>query len=160
MRGARGDQGVALLEVLIAGVILSMAVVGLALMFSWGQTFVVAQGDDRVALYLAQQKIETLRAPGFGSLQVGDGTLVSGCPNTEPCYQETGITAGEAGAHTFTRTTRVDYVSNDLSAVPSECTPGGSATQIKRICVTVTPTAPQAPGVTLQSFCTNVAGAC
>ena len=160
MRGASSSRGIALLEVLIAGAILAIAVIGLALMFSWGQTFVVAQGDDRVALYLAQQKIEALRASGFNLLQVGDETLVAGCPNAEPCYRETGIQAGAGGAQTFTRETRVDYVNNDLSTVPGECTPGGGATNIKRICVRVSPTTKSAFGVTLQSFCSNVPGGC
>ena len=60
-----GQRGVALLEVLIAGVILGIAVIGLASMFSVGQTFIVSEGDERAAIFLAQQKIETLRRLEF-----------------------------------------------------------------------------------------------
>lgn len=154
------EDGVTLLEMLIAGAVLAIAVIGVALLFSWGQTFVVAQGDDRIAIYLAQQKIESLRTSGFDALQVGDETLVSGCPNAEPCYTETGLQGGTGGTQTFARETRIDYVSDDLSGVPADCAPGGSPTEVKRICVTVTPSTAQALGVTLQSYCVNVAGGC
>lgn len=155
MRGSFAEEtGVTLLELLIAGAVLSIAIVGVALMFSWGQTFVVGQGDDRIALYLAQQKIESLREQGFNDLQVGDETLTSGCP-ASPCYSET-IQAGSGGNQSFTRETRVDYVSNDLSGVPTDCSPGEPASDIKSICVTVTPPTQSAFGVTLQSFCAKV----
>jgi len=66
----RGERGVAIIEVLTAAVILAIAVIGLAVMFSWGQSFVVAQGDDRVALYLAQQRIESLYGCGSSQFQL------------------------------------------------------------------------------------------
>jgi len=40
------ERGIALLEVLIAGVILSVVTLGLALMFSLGQSSVVAEGGE------------------------------------------------------------------------------------------------------------------
>ena len=144
----RGERGVAIIDVLTAAVILAIAVIGLAVMFSWGQSFVVAQGDDRVALYLAQQKIESLRASGYSAAEA----LKSNCGGTTPALDET-LTAGSGGAQSFTRQTAVVHVSNNLQT--PEC-----GTDTIRITVTVTPTMVQSYGVTLQSFCTNVSGGC
>jgi hypothetical protein len=60
-----GERGVALLEVLTTSVILLIAMVGLALMFSLGSSFVTAEGGERIALFLAQQRMEELRAIGL-----------------------------------------------------------------------------------------------
>jgi len=154
----KGQRGVFIIEVLIAGMALGIAAVAMALMFGWSQTFMVTQSNDQLALFLAQNKIESLRASGFDALQVGIETLVTGCPSMEPCYAETGIEGG--GGQTFTRETRVGYIIDDLSFIPANCTAGGSTTGVKRICVTVTPTDGPNLGVTLQSFCIDVPGGC
>jgi len=60
-----GERGVALLEVLTTSVILVIAMLGLALMLSMGSSFVRAEGGERVALFLAQQRMEELRAIGL-----------------------------------------------------------------------------------------------
>ena len=86
---ARGQEGMGILEILIAGAVLALAVVGLALMFSEGQSYAVADGDDRVAIALAQEKIEHVRSLGFRCIPVpaGPGTAdaavawVAGCPD-------------------------------------------------------------------------------
>ena len=121
-------QGVAIIEVLIAGVVLAIAVVGLALLFMSGQTFVVAEGDERVAIYLAQQKIERLRAGGYTSLQVGDSTLTTGCP-AEPCYDEDPV----SGFARYRRMTVVQCVDPNSFAVVSCPAP----ITAKRIAVTI-----------------------
>ena len=144
----RGDTGVIMLEVLTAGVILAIAVIGLAVMFSWGQAFVVAQGDDRLALNLAQQRIESLRASGYAAAEA----LNSNCGGI-PEADET-LTAGAGNAQSFTRQTAVENV-NDANLSTPEC-----STNSIRITVTVTPNMVQSYGVTLQSFCTNVFGGC
>ena len=59
------ERGIALLEVVIAGVILSVAMIGLALMFSLGMSFITAEGGERIAVFLAQQRMEELRAIGL-----------------------------------------------------------------------------------------------
>src|SRR5437867_10193756 len=59
------ERGIALLEVVTAGLILSVAVIGLALMFSLGMSFITAEGGERVAIFLAQQRMEELRASGL-----------------------------------------------------------------------------------------------
>jgi hypothetical protein len=135
---------VSILEVLIAGVVLGIAAIGIALMFSWGQTFVIAQGDDRVALYLAQQRIESLRASGFSFLVANLGN-----PPAEV------LSAGAGGTQSFTRLTTVECFATDLS--PNPC-PNPIVTV--RITVTVTPAMTQADPVTLQSFCSFAPGGC
>jgi Tfp pilus assembly protein PilV len=57
-----------ILEVLVAGVILTIAGLGTALMYSKGYGLVTSEGDARVALSLAQQRIEQIRAGGFNSV--------------------------------------------------------------------------------------------
>ncbi len=144
----KGETGVIMLEVLTAGVILAIAVIGLAVMFSWGQAFVVAQGDDRLALNLAQQRIESLRASGYAAAEA----LNSNCGGI-PEADET-LTAGAGNAQSFTRQTAVENV-NDANLSTPEC-----STNSIRITVTVTPNMVQSYGVTLQSYCTNVFGGC
>jgi hypothetical protein len=62
----RGEQGMALLEVMMASVILVISMIGLALLFSYGASYVAAEGGERVSLFLAQQRLEELRAMGLG----------------------------------------------------------------------------------------------
>jgi type II secretory pathway pseudopilin PulG len=64
-----GESGFTILEVIVAAIIVGIAVIGVALMFGAGQAFIHAEGDNRIALWLAQQKIEQLRACGFTKLQ-------------------------------------------------------------------------------------------
>ena len=83
------ERGIALLEVLTAGVVLSIAMIGLALMFSLGASFVTAEGGERVALYLAQQRMEELRAIGLARATAETEREIPGfppgCPTTTPC---------------------------------------------------------------------------
>ncbi len=144
----RNQRGVFIVEVLVAGVVFAVAIMGLVHMFGWGQTFLVAQGDDRVALNLAQQQIESLRASGYAAAEV----LNSNCGGT-PAVNET-LTAGMGNLQSFTRQTDVEYVNNADLSTP-QC-----GTNTIRITVTVTPAMVQAFGVTLQSVCTNVSGGC
>ena len=59
------ERGIALLEALMASVVVLIAIIGLALMFSMGSSYVRAEGGERVALFLAQQRLEELRAIGL-----------------------------------------------------------------------------------------------
>jgi len=142
----RDQRGVALLEVLMAGVILAIAIIGLAAMFSWGQSFVVAQGDDRVALYLAQQKIESLRASGYSAAEA----VISNCGG--PGVANENLTAGAGGAgnlQPFTRQTTVELVNDD------DLTTLACGTNTIRITVTVTVNMLQGDPVTLQTVLTT-----
>jgi Tfp pilus assembly protein PilV len=62
----RDTQGVSIIEVLIAALLLGIATAGVTLMFGTGQAFIVGEGDNRVALALARQAVEQVRASGFG----------------------------------------------------------------------------------------------
>ena len=64
------ERGIAFLEVLAAGVTLSIALIGLALMFSLGMSWVSAEGGERIALFLAQRRIEELRTMGLAGAMV------------------------------------------------------------------------------------------
>jgi type II secretory pathway pseudopilin PulG len=137
-----GQEGYALLEVLVAGVVQGIALTGLALMFSLGQVTVVGQGDERVALYLAQQKIEEARSLGFFGIAMGSQTDT--------------VTAGETGNQTFTRVTCTTYVSDtNLGEPPAGGCPAGATTGTKRVKVTVTPTQRQTDAFTLETVLTT-----
>jgi hypothetical protein len=76
----RGDCGVALLEVLTASIVVLIAMLGLALMFSMGSSYVSAEGGERVALFLAQQRLEELRAIGLARAVAESERPVPGFP--------------------------------------------------------------------------------
>jgi len=57
-----GNAGLSLVEILVAGLIIGTAVIGLSLMFATGSAWVSGMGDDRAAAGLAQQGIEQMRA--------------------------------------------------------------------------------------------------
>jgi hypothetical protein len=71
--GVRGQAGFTVMELLVGGLIVSFAIIGIAVMFGQAQTYLSAEVDDRIGVGLAQQKIETLRALGFDCIPVGDG---------------------------------------------------------------------------------------
>ena len=62
----RDTRGVSIIEVLIAALLLGIATAGVPLMFGTGQAFIVGEGNNRVALALARQAVEQVRASGFG----------------------------------------------------------------------------------------------
>ena len=59
------SSGITLVESLIACLVVGICAVGLATMFARGQGIIGAEGDNRVAVYLAQQRIELARAKGY-----------------------------------------------------------------------------------------------
>ena len=59
-------RGISIVEVLIAALLLGIASAGVTLMFGSGQAFIAGEGDNRVALALARQAVEQVRATGFG----------------------------------------------------------------------------------------------
>ena len=65
-RLSRDTRGISIIEVLIAALLLGIASAGVAVMFGSGQAFIVGEGDNRVALALARQAVEQVRASGFG----------------------------------------------------------------------------------------------
>lgn len=74
LSGVRAAQaGVTLIEVLVAGLVASLGIIGIAMMFGEAQTYLAAEVDDRIGVGLAQQKIEALRGLGFDCIPVGGG---------------------------------------------------------------------------------------
>ena len=67
-----GSAGFSLVEVLIGAAIVAIAGVGMAMMFGRGQAMVQGGGDDRAALSIAEQRLEQVRAAGFGSSTLPD----------------------------------------------------------------------------------------
>jgi len=141
------EHGLALMEVVMASVVLGIAIVGIALMFSLARSMVVAQGDTRIAFYLAQAKLENLRALGFAQVPLSPG---GSCPGLA-CYNESGLAFGEDNSQIFSRLTAVDCVTKsnlDPITPPNPCP---SPLGLKRITVRVTPSMPQANPVALET---------
>jgi hypothetical protein len=179
-RALRGEAGGMLLEVLITGVVLGIAAIGVAMMFSLGATWVTAKGDDRVGLWLAQQKIEQLRALTFKCVPVGGpGTAgqvfgpATTCTATnvynEPQWATTeGVQAPAPSDRSFTRLTCVQYVSDtdfnspaytggtSGSPCPTVALPLTGPTNTKRITVVVTPTQKEAQTTVLHAWLTAI----
>ena len=85
--------GFTLLEAVLASVLVAIASVGVLMMFSTGQTFVQSSGTDRIAAQLAQQRIEQVRATGYGTKFPPDPreeTIWTLVPNN-PGYQRTTV---------------------------------------------------------------------
>jgi len=127
------ESGLALMEVMTASVVFGMAMVGVILMLSLARSLNVAQGDTRVGFYLAQEKLEQLRALGFAAIPIDPG---GSCPGTT-CYSgpgESALTGGVAN-QTFTRVTSVVCVAKSNLDSPVACP---TPPVLKRITVTVT----------------------
>lgn len=59
--------GFTLLEAIFSAALVAIAGIGVLMMFSTGQTFVQSSGTDRISAQLAQQRIEQVRATGYGT---------------------------------------------------------------------------------------------
>ena len=164
-----------LIELLIASLIVGVAVVGLSLMFAQGAAMTASQGDDRVAISLAQQRIEELRAiasvhiacvpvasnPGaVGSIMGPNG----GCPpNLQAVYNEqiardatTNLLVYAPTAQPqYTRTTVVQCA--DPASSPNVFAPVACPTPLValRVTVTVTPQWTHGNPVTIESVLTS-----
>lgn len=152
-----GEVGVALLEVLIGGVLLVIVLAGIALMFSEGRSYVVAEGDDRVAVFLAQQKLEKLRTLGFSCLPVGGpGVLGTAMTNIAGCsdnadtqltrtYNEALTSAGQAFGGTSQSFARQTIVSLGSVDAPNDT---------KTVTVTVVPSVRKGDQIVLSATLT------
>lgn len=151
-----GQRGGALLEVLIAAIVVGITILGVSLMLMRGSTFTASQGTNQAELYLAEQKLERLRVLGFTGTPVfapGDAGATAGCStDAEPCYNETlqGGAVTNAQLQSFTRLTCVDFVSDGGPPYPADCPSAppsqppcwsdpGDLSCTKRIRVTVQP---------------------
>jgi hypothetical protein len=164
----------------MAGLILSAAIVGIAVMFGQGQTYLAAEVDDRIGVGLAQQKIEALRRLGFDCIPVGGpGALhtamaLGTSTTSDPSCADTASSraartynedtadhpAGDPEYRAFTyydkRTTTVDCIAY---RVPDESDPSSFSVQspcpsvpmAKRIAVEVTPRSDAARAIRVES---------
>ena len=144
----RGRGGASLLEVLICSAVVGFGALGVALMFSTGQALITGEGDNRVAVYLAQQRIEWSRAQGFASPLNAPGTTA------ETLNQTLDPPSGPSDTVYWTRTTAIECVAaNDYSS-PADC--AATPAPPKRVAVTVQSTPanqvnPRARAVTLRT---------
>lgn len=135
----RGQAGFSLLEVVVSALVVAIGVLGLSMMYSTGQAFVQAQGSNRVALQLAQQRIEQIRAGGFGVQALADNreeTAFAAIANN-PGYERTTIITGVCPNN---------FATAWVSA--GDCTPAQAAVEAKRVVVTVRANNGGAPGTT------------
>ena len=133
-----GEQrGLSLVEVLVASVVVGIAGVGVAMMFGTGQAYINAEGDNRVMLFLAQQRIEQVRALGYSSLFASPPSSSTQAVPNHPGY---------------TRSVSIECVPRDNYAAASEaCVNGTSALRIVAT-VSVTPADAKSPSVVLRSI--------
>ena len=85
--------GFTLLEAILSSALVAIAGMGVLMMFATAQTFVQSSGTDRIAAQLAQQRIEQVRATGYGTKFPPDPreeTLWTLVPNN-PGYERTTI---------------------------------------------------------------------
>ncbi len=140
-------SGITLIEVLISSVVVGVGATALALMFARGQATIAGEGDNRAALYLAQQKIELCRNLTYQNV---DKTGLA-CLTTD--YFTQGLSTGIATAYFYRRTGAVDLVcGNDYTATTGCATSPGQA---KRITVTVQSAPKEARQVVLTAVLSN-----
>ena len=149
----------------MAAVVLSIAAVGMALMFSTGQAYVLSEGDNRVALYLAQQQIEQFRAGGWASVPITDQNASGGPTQCSTCPETITIAAG---GRTYSRTWAVvcvnelnlNYPTDPAARLGTGATACPTPPAAKAIEVTVsTPSDPKSTPVTLRAIMFNRCGA-
>jgi hypothetical protein len=121
-RAGSGDAGATLLELLVASVIFSLAIVGIAVMFGLGQTYLSAEVDDRVGVGLAQQKLEALRGLGFDCIPVG-GPGQAGTPMALGPSTATALTCADTPSAQAARTYNEDEDVTDRPAGDPEYRP-------------------------------------
>jgi Tfp pilus assembly protein PilV len=156
------QRGSALLEILIGAFFLAIAAVGIAFMFSEGQSYAVASGDDRVALALAQEKIEHLRSLGFSCIPVPTSlpaaNTVVACDPSTTCDPKCQDNSDTQAARTYNEAPLGRYASRVTQvrcADPTDLTPAATGcTSARIITVDITPNMHQARGVRVETVVT------
>jgi type II secretory pathway pseudopilin PulG len=132
--GPRADvSGVTLLESLISSAVVGIAAIGVLTMFTRGHAFLAGEGDNRVAVYLAQQKIELVRAQCLGRVNDPDCLALLTAATTNPDLFSRALATANSNAF-YTRTTQVDCVDPDDYSSTVDCTTARAA---RRVTVTV-----------------------
>jgi type II secretory pathway pseudopilin PulG len=122
------QAGFALVEILVAALVVGIAAVGMAFMYGTGQALIASEGDNRVAVRLAQQRIDRIRATGFGTPEDGSDSR-----------EETTWTAvpGQPGYERQTLITRVCATNFNIPWNDGGCAGANATPEAKLVEVTV-----------------------
>lgn len=143
------QRGIALTEIIVAGVILATVVIGIALMFSRGKGDIDWQGERRIALTLAQDMIERIKAGSFDGVSTFNG--LNECPPTNISGTPMDGTGGTPDYRNFRRQVTVEYVDDADFSIPPAIPPSNS----EKVTVTVSSTLNHFYGVVLQTVVTR-----
>ena len=119
--------GFTILEAVIAAMVVGIAGLGVLMMFSTGQSFVQASGTDRIAAQLAQQRIEQVRATGYGTKFPPD-------PREETIWT---AVPGNPGFERMTIITDVCSTNFNIAWNDGACVPATTEAQARIVVVTV-----------------------
>lgn len=142
-----GERGFTLVETSIAMVLMMVAALGAASLFTWAVGYNSGAASRQLATLLAQQRIERLRAVTFDSTTRNLAVTAGGLGATAAA----GVVENNvmSGGRPFTVTTIIENIASD-TASPAQPT-------VKRITVRVMPTVgPALGGVTLVTLRTTV----
>lgn len=127
VRVLASPAGFTILEAIVAALVVGIAGMGVLMLFGTGQTYIQSSGTDRIAAQLAQQRIEQVRASGYGKkfpLDPREELVMTAVP-------------GNPG---FERTTVVTEVCSTNFAIAwnnGGCAPATTEAQTKLVIVTV-----------------------
>lgn len=128
VRVLASPAGFTLIEAILSAVLVAIAGMGVLMMFSNGQTTVYSSGQDRISAQLAQQRIEQIRATGYGTKFPPD-------PREEPGW--TAVT-GNPGYERTTVITQVCSTNFTIAWDDGGCVPAtGLEPQARLVVVTV-----------------------
>ena len=85
-------KGISLIEVMLAISILVIIVLGGASLFAYGAGQISQSKHSRVAVQLASQKLERLRADNNISIDIPDGETIENIPLGDVSYEQTTVT--------------------------------------------------------------------
>lgn len=88
----RSQKGISLIEVMLAILILVIIVLGNASLFAYGAGQISQSKNTRVAVQLANQKLERLRADNNISIDIPDGETIENIPLGNVSYDQTTVT--------------------------------------------------------------------
>lgn len=145
---ARGERGFTLVETSVAMVVMMVAALGAASLFTWAVSYNTGATSRELATLLGQQRLERLRAITFDSTTRNVPFTAGGLGATVAAgVVEEGVMSG---GRPFTVTTTIEDIAFD-TAVPAQPT-------IKRLTVRVMPSGagPALGGVTLMTLRSTV----
>ena len=88
----KSEKGISLIEVMLAISILVIIVLGGTTLFAYGAGQISQSKHSRVAVQLANQKLERLRADNNISIDIPDGETIENIPLGDVSYDQTTVT--------------------------------------------------------------------